>query len=125
VKAVEWALTAGIWRGRSSDQGINPAPPAVTSLPWRNGAKCPKSCRLSLWVKLRISRITIPRLSNANGQRSIRGMRIRVSDILLKCWRGMTMQQIMKDYPTLRPTTLAAARPCRAGNQPSGVTAAE
>ena len=67
------------------------------------------------WYDLRMSellkRITI-RAEQCHGQPCIRGMRIRVIDVLELLAGGMTHAGILADYPrTLKRTTSARASP--------------
>lgn len=55
-----------------------------------------------------ISRITI-RPEQCHGQPCIRGMRIRVTDILEMLACGMTREQIRVDYPYLEADDIGAA----------------
>ena len=55
-----------------------------------------------------MSRITI-RPEQCHGQPCIRGMRIRVTDILEMLAGGMTHQQILADYPYLEAEDISAA----------------
>jgi uncharacterized protein (DUF433 family) len=55
-----------------------------------------------------MSRITI-RPEQCHGQPCIRGMRIRVTDILEMLAGGMTHAQILADYPDLEPDDITAA----------------
>ena len=55
-----------------------------------------------------LSRITI-RPEQCHGQPCIRGMRIRVTDILEMLAGGMTHAQILADYPYLEADDISAA----------------
>jgi uncharacterized protein (DUF433 family) len=55
-----------------------------------------------------MSRITI-RPEQCHGQPCIRGMRIRVTDILEMLAGGMTHAQILADYPDLEADDITAA----------------
>jgi len=55
-----------------------------------------------------LSRITI-RPEQCHGQPCIRGMRIRVTDILEMLAGGMTHEQILADYPYLEAEDITAA----------------
>ena len=55
-----------------------------------------------------LSRITI-RPEQCHGQPCIRGMRIRVTDILEMLASGMTREQILADYPYLEAEDIGAA----------------
>jgi uncharacterized protein (DUF433 family) len=55
-----------------------------------------------------MSRITI-RPEQCHGQSCIRGMRIRVTDILEMLAGGMTHAQILADYPYLEADDITAA----------------
>jgi len=55
-----------------------------------------------------LSRITI-RPEQCHGQPCIRGMRMRVSDILEMLASGMTHEQILKDYSYLEAGDITAA----------------
>lgn len=54
-----------------------------------------------------ISRITV-RLEQCHGQPCIRGMRIRVSDVLELLAGGMTNEEILADYPYLERDDIRA-----------------
>ncbi len=54
------------------------------------------------------SRITI-RAGQCNGQPCIRGMRIRVTDVLEMLAGGMTYEEILADYPYLERDDILAA----------------
>jgi len=55
-----------------------------------------------------LSRITI-RAEQLHGQPCIRGMRIRVSDVLEMLAGGMTTEEILVDYPYLERDDIRAA----------------
>lgn len=55
-----------------------------------------------------LSRITI-QPQQCHGQPCIRGMRIRVTDILEMLAGGMTHEQVLKDYPYLEGEDISAA----------------
>jgi uncharacterized protein (DUF433 family) len=56
----------------------------------------------------RMSRITV-RAEQCHGQPCIRGMRIRVTDILEMLAGGMSHAEILADYPYLEAEDIAAA----------------
>ena len=55
-----------------------------------------------------LDRITI-NLNQCGGRPCIRGMRIRVSDVLNSLAGGQSHQEILKAYPYLEPDDIAAA----------------
>lgn len=60
------------------------------------------------WMVSPMSRITI-RPEQCHGQPCIRGMRIRVTDVLEMLANGMTHDQILADFPYLEADDIRAA----------------